>query len=312
MKICIVGLGSIGKRHIKNLTSILTERNVGFQIDALRSQRKPIEEGIRKFISIEYYEVQELPNDYDIIFLTNPTSQHYDAMKKLASKTKHMFIEKPVFDYCNYNLQEIDFQESGIYYVACPLRYTRVIQWLKEFIEKNKVYAARAICSTYLPEWRPTTDYRNNYSAKKEFGGGVSMDLIHEWDYMTYLFGEPDKVHNFSGTYSDLEIDSDDVSIYIGKFKDKLISLHLDYFGRFPKRDIELYTEKDVVVGDLINNQVKFLNAGRVIDLSENRDDYQILELKYFLNVIEGRCSNTNDIKTALKVLSIAKGAYNE
>ena len=52
-------------------------------------------------------------------------------------------------------------------------------------------------------------DYRTVYSAHKAMGGGVTIDLIHEWDYLVELFGVPDKLYNFKGTYSDLEIDSD-------------------------------------------------------------------------------------------------------
>ena len=73
--------------------------------------------------------------------------------------------------------------------------------------------SARVICSSYLPDWRPGVDYRTVYSAHKALGGGVTIDLIHEWDYLVDLFGVPQKLYNFKGTYSDLEIDSDDLSV---------------------------------------------------------------------------------------------------
>ena len=46
--------------------------------------------------------------------------------------------------------------------------------------------------SSYLPSWHPTEDYREMYSAKKELGGGVVMDSIHEIDLTHWLFGKPD------------------------------------------------------------------------------------------------------------------------
>lgn len=76
-------------------------------------------------------------------------------------------------------------------------------------------------------------DYRTVYSAHKDMGGGVTIDLIHEWDYLVELFGKPEKMYNFKGTYSHLEIDSDDLSVYIAQYPTLLCEVHLDYFGRF-------------------------------------------------------------------------------
>ena len=62
-------------------------------------------------------------------------------------------------------------------------------QYVKNNVDLSKVYSARAISSSYLPDWRPGQDYRTTYSAHKDMGGGVSIDLIHEWDYLSWLFG---------------------------------------------------------------------------------------------------------------------------
>ena len=107
----------------------------------------------------------------------------------MADKTKHMFIEKPIFDSKEYRLEALNFNKSGVYYVAGPLRFSSVIQKLRDIIPHEKIYCVRVICSSYLPDWRPNVDYRLVYSASKEKGGGVAIDLIHEWDYITYLFG---------------------------------------------------------------------------------------------------------------------------
>lgn len=310
MKICFFGLGSIGKRHIKNLTQLLSESGENFQIDAFRSSGSIVEEEIGRLLTTEYYHMDDLPDDYDIIFVTNPTGLHYQTIESCIDKTRHMFIEKPIFDSLKYRIEDLDLKEGSVYYVACPLRYTKTIRWLKDYIQDKKVYAARVICSSYLPDWRPATDYRKSYSARKELGGGVSIDLIHEWDYVAHLFGMPESVGCFKGTYSDLEITSDDVAVYLGQYKDKLVSMHLDYFGRAPRRNIELFLENDVLVCDLFNNKAEFLYSKKNISLSEGTDDYQRTELGHFLDIIDGKCENSNDISKALKVLSITKGEF--
>jgi predicted dehydrogenase len=306
MKICMVGLGSIGKRHLKNLYSVLSEKNIQFDIDALRGGPQNSISDVYEFLHKEFFSYNDLPDDYDIAFITNPTNLHYDTIQKMLHKARHLFIEKPVFDRTDYDINQLQLQNDGVYYVACPLRYSSVIKYLKDFISTNNVYSVRCLCSSYLPDWRPRTDYRQSYSAKAETGGGVRVDLIHEWDYLQYLFGMPLEIVEFHGKYSHLEITSDDAAIYVARYKDKLVSVYLDYYGRVSRREIELYFEEDVIIGDLINNEIRFLKSGEMIDLPQNRDDMQKAEIEYFFNIINEQFENTNDIHMAFKTLNLA------
>ena len=132
------------------------------------------------------------------------------------------------------------------------------------------------------------------------------MDLIHEWDYLVDLFGKPETVVGMSGKYSNLDVDSNDNAVYIAQYPDMQISLHLDYFGRVPRRELEVYTSRDVIVGDLINSKVKFLKENKEINFEQARDSYQKLELEHFLDMIEGKKQNTNTVKQAVEVIKIA------
>ena len=232
-KIAMVGLGSIGKRHLVNIDKVLKSRSIHYSIDLIRRAGSgALDKDLYNIISTVYTEYQDVPDDYDIIFITNPTHLHFDTIRKFVGKTKNMFIEKPVFDRVPLDVTDLDLGIGGIYYVACPLRYTEVIQYAKNNIDLHKVYSARAICSSYLPDWRPKVDYRSTYSAHSNQGGGASIDLIHEWDYLMYLFGKPNRALNFRGKFSNLEIDSDDLSVYIAEYDNMLAEVHLDYFGK--------------------------------------------------------------------------------
>lgn len=307
-KIGMIGLGSIGTRHLYNIISILKERNYSYTIDLIRSGRgKELDEETKQLINEIYYSYDDVPNDYDIIFITNPTHLHLETIKKYVPKTRNMFIEKPVIDRIDIAIDELDLLEDGIYYVACPLRYTDVIQYLKNNCNLDKVYCARVICSSYLPDWRPNLDYRKTYSAHKKQGGGVSIDLIHEWDYLYYLFGNPEQVFNIRGKYSHLEIDSDDLSLYIAKYKNMAAEVHLDYFGQKTIREIQLFTNEDTVVGDISNSEIRYLKSGKTISFKETRNDFQRKEIAYFFDILEGKEINNNDILTAFNTLKIAK-----
>ena len=304
----MVGLGSIGTRHLKNLFSVAEERGLSVEIDVLRSSERPLPHGVEELISSVFYSYDDLSNDYDIAFITNPTAFHFDSVTQMLSKTRHIFIEKPVFDRADYDIESLPWNEGGIYYVACPLRYHSVIKYLKEFVQKQQVYSVRCICSSYLPDWRTGVDYRESYSANVELGGGVRRDIIHEWDYLLHLFGMPSEVCCEYGKFSHLDITSEDSAVYVAKYSDKLVSLHLDYFGCHSRREIELFIADDVVVGDLVGNQVRFLKSGEVISLPQERDVMQQEELGCFLDMIEGKVENWNDITSAVRTLRIALG----
>lgn len=304
-KIAFCGLGSIGKRHLKNTISFLKKNKCEFQIDAIRSDlSKALESEIEDFISGQYSYHEEIPSDYDIIFITNPTSMHVECIEKYKYCTKSMFIEKPISNDCNYEPEGLP--EELVCYVACPLRYTKVLQYLKENWKLEDVYSVRAICSTYLPGWHPDEDYRKSYSAHKDMGGGVAIDLIHEWDYLVWLFGLPDQVKGMYRKMSDLEIDTEDVSIYIGCSKDKTYELHLDYFGREEIRMLEIYMKDETIKADLRNGWIYSAKTGRIV-LEEDRDEYQMKEIEHFFDIIDGKFQNDNDIRQAIRVLKIAK-----
>lgn len=305
-KIAFCGLGSIGKRHLRNTVRYLQEHHYEFQIDAIRRKTgAALPEDVARHISHTYSYEDEIPADYDVIFVTNPTSMHGECIERYCRHTKSMFIEKPVVD--DISRQFNDLPEGLVCYVACPLRYTGPLQYVKEQVDCSQAYSVRAICSTYLPNWHPGEDYRKSYSAQKKMGGGVAIDLIHEWDYLVWLFGKPDQVTGVCRKVSELELNSEDIAAYIGYTSDCVYELHLDYFGKEEKRILEIYLPAETVTVDLRGGSVHF-SDGRDISLQEERDEYQLREIAHFFDIIRGACENDNDIETAMNTLKIAKG----
>lgn len=303
MEFLIVGYGSMGQRHARNLRKICAKNGLSCSIDLLRTRSTDAPEGIRGV----YTSKDQFPGTYDAIFITNPTAAHYETLVDLIELSGAFFIEKPVFDRTDYDLDFLD-REEKVLYVAAPMHYKPAISWLKEHFDFSEAFSLRSISSSYLPDWRPGVDYRKTYSAHKDMGGGVAIDLIHEWDYLQYLIGFPERVHSIIAKRSDLEIDSDDVALYIADYGDKTAEIHLDYFGRVPLRKLEIFTKEDTVECDLLTDTISFLKAGEQIVLTEERDDTQTRELEAFLEMIQGKRESTNDIEHALNTLILAKG----
>ncbi|MGL4484451.1 MAG: Gfo/Idh/MocA family oxidoreductase [Anaerovoracaceae bacterium] len=308
MKICFVGFGSIAKQHLENIRAILEGKGKKATFDLLRSSKNSNEISPAVNINKIYYQTSELPNDYDIIFITNPTSEHYDTLKNLHEHGKSFFIEKPVFMFPKLKEDLYFLSKDKIYYVAAPLRYSKVIEFIKKNVEIEDVLAVRAICSSYLPNWRPNQDYRKIYSAKKELGGGVKKDLIHELDYLTYIMGWPNKLDVNFGKISNLEIDSEDIAIYSGKFGKAFLELHLDYFSKFTRREVEIITKDELIIGDLVNNTVEYKCSNEILEFEQSREMMQQAELRHFLEILDGKIDNDNDLLHANKVLMLSEG----
>ncbi len=306
MKICLIGLGSIARRHIANLRKLLGNQ---VSITVLRSGKgSAADEETARQIDRVCQEESQLEQRYDAIFITNPTSLHYETLLRAIKRSSFFFIEKPVFVTGREELAPF-LNQGNTYYVACPLRYCNVILYLKSHIDFSSVYSIRCTASSYLPHWRPGTDYRQSYSARRDMGGGVAIDLIHEWDYLYDLIGSPLEVKSLIKKKSTLELDSDDIAVYIADYPDKVAEIHLDYFGRKEIRRIELFGREDTITADLIRQEIFWEKEGKRIDLAQERNEYQKRELSHFLDIMSGTCRSDNDLEAACRVLRIAGGS---
>lgn len=307
MEVLFVGLGSIGTRHLRNLFQVAKEKGIEVQADALRSSMRPLAEDVEGLLRAQYVSYDQLGH-YDAAFITNPTHLHAHTLAELAGKVDCFFIEKPIFEGTGYDLEQLGLGPNQKAYVAAPMRWCGTFLALKERMPDLKPYSARVICSSYLPEWRPGVDYRTVYSAHKEMGGGVTIDLIHEWDYLVDLFGAPLEMYNFKGTYSHLEIDSDDLSVYIARYPSLLAEVHLDYFGRTYRRAIELFCKEGTATADFGAGTLTLEN-GEVIHCEEPVNQRYLREMDYFLDYAgKGKGESINSPAMAQKVLGLTLG----
>ena len=312
-RIAFVGLGSIATRHLKNVHTYLASVGDSCMVDLYRSSLgRPLADELKPLVSNCYLYAEEMPADrmYDVVFVTNPTSMHYQTVARFAAHSKSFFIEKPVFDSTTVDESIFDSIRDIPSYVACPLHYNAVLQYMKRHVNPDEVICARAMSSSYLPDWRPGQDYRMTYSANKDLGGGVSIDLIHEWDYLTWLFGMPTECKQIINKVSNLEIDSDDLAIYIGKNDKTTFELHLDYFGRQPQRTLDLFTAYDAIHCDVIAGTVNDLKSGKVVKLESERNAFQMAEIEHFFEIINNKTINDSTPEHAYQVLKIAKGEF--
>jgi len=303
LKVLIIGLGSIAQKHIESITKI--DPTVIFY--ALRSNSNSIK--IQDVLDI--YKLEDIPSDIDFFLITNPTSLHAETILSIIKFEKPLFIEKPIFNTLSKKEEILKkIVEKNIKtYVGCNLRFHPALNFVKNFLYTNnvKINEVNIYCGSYLPDWRPSQDYRESYSSNKQLGGGVHLDLIHELDYAIWLFGKPIKRNSIKRKVSNLMIDTIDYSNYNLTYPDFNISITLNYYRNKPKRQLEIILENEIILCDLLTSTITNINN----DIIFNNEDFSfsktyLYQMEYFINSLKSKNVYMNDIQESFEILKIA------
>lgn len=324
MKFLIIGYGSIGRRHFRNLLS-MGEQDILFY----RTHQSTLDDNELADFIVETDLKAALDHKPDAVIIANPSAYHLDAAIPAAREGCHILLEKPI----SHSMQRVeDFsqlvQKNGIkVLVGFQFRFHPNLLKIKEILEDNKigrVLSYRSHWGEYLPAWHPWENYRHSYAARKELGGGVLLTLCHNYDYLRWLFGEAQIHSTLLGYNSDLGIEVEDTA-EIGLISDDDIigSLHLNFTQMPVKNILDIVGTKGSIHWDYYRNQVDlytFNNEGEVKTISYfvpddfDRNDLFIQEMEHFIDVINGqaepRCSLDDGIKALeLSVQAKVKGA---
>ena len=316
MEALTVGLGSIGTRHFNNLYLL----GMG-GLSALRIRNHPppvdIPEDV-KFYSDYDKALQDSP---DVVVIANPTSMHVPYAQKALEAGCHVYLEKPV----SHNLDGVDRllklqkNKNCVVQVGCKLRCHPQLVKIKEWINSGNlgtVHSVVADVGEYLPDWHPWEDYRTSYAARKDQGGGVILTMIHEIDYLYWLFGPLSVEHAIGGKRTSLEIDVEDTTLITLKSADSIpIHLRMDYWRRPPTRTLNIVAEKGEIFWDYHKKALQVFSEGELIERDRLSEDWDRNELfldmmKDFLTAVNGNravCSPLNDGIEVLKLAVRAK-----
>lgn len=298
MKVLFIGLGSIAKKHINALRNIIE-----CEIYALRSGENPeIHAGV-----VNVLEIKEIIFEVDFVVLTNPTYLHAEYIGLLSNYGKPLFIEKPPLHTLDEikNLSDLIEKSGMITYIGCNLRFHPSIVFLKESIKDKRINEVNVYAGSYLPDWRPGKDFKSIYSAQKEMGGGVHLDLFHEIDYASWIFGMPLSSRTYTSSKSSLNINSVDYSNSLWNYHGFNLNIILNYYRKQSKRVIEIVFEDEIWTADLLKNEI-ISNFGNVILSGE----FSILEtyhtqMQYFINCILKNAKPMNDFTESIEKLKL-------
>lgn len=311
-RILIVGYGSIAERHLKII------RNLYPKADIKILRHKPHtcapEQSNGCFFDIESA-VKFMPQ---ISVITGPSSLHIEIAKNLAPTGTHFFIEKPISNSFKeaqfFNEQVISNQQRV--FVAYNLRFFESLKLIKKMLQQKslgKIYSFHCEVGQYLPEWRPNKDYRETVSAINKLGGGVLLELSHELDYLSWLFGDLISGFSFVNKLSDLDIDVEDSVHLLLEFLSTeshssiIGSVKLDFIRKDKARNLEIIGSITSLKWDALLGHVQVFDPAKkewnlVGEFEDEMNTSYLKEWEYFINIISNETNETNT-KDALNVL---------
>lgn len=249
LKALVISYGSIGRRHAEVLGAMDDLK----KIVILSSQSSLPFETITSMDNI-------LNFNPDYIVIASPTSRHYEQLKFLENnfKDKKILVEKPLFE----KHHELGILKNKVF-VGYNIRFNPVVQKIKKTIADRSLWNLHVFCGSYLPDWRPSQNYRETSSAKKDSGGGVLLDLSHELDYLQWMTGPIQIDHAVSEKVSDLDIETDDLLLLYGMSGSGAhVHISLNYFIRKPIRLVLIDGEGISIRGDLIADTLAMVVDG--------------------------------------------------
>jgi predicted dehydrogenase len=251
-KFLIAGLGSIGRRHLRNLIA-LGEKNIVL----LRTHKATLPDDELAGYPVETDILAALQKHKpDALVVANPTALHLDVAIPAAEAGCHILLEKPVSHSLDGldSLQKAAEKSGSRILVGFQFRYHPTLNKARELIQSGalgQVLTVHAHWGEYLPNWHPWEDYRQSYAARANLGGGVIGTLTHPLDYLRYLLGEVDALWSFNGHISTLDLDVEDIAEIGLQFASGAIgSVHVNYVQRPPVHRLEIVGTKGTLHWD--------------------------------------------------------------
>jgi len=318
-RVLIVGLGSIGKRHLRLARELLP----GADIRVLRHQAcdDVPEYADGCFSSLE----QALAFGPKLAVIANPATCHILAALPLAGAGVHLLVEKPISNISTDALELVNLSlaQHAVLAIGYNLRFLPSLRHFRERICEGligNVWSVRAEIGQYLPAWRPDTDYRHGVSARRALGGGALLELSHEIDYLRWTFGEIDWVSATLSRQSNLEIDVEDTAHLILGFVPAsgtsalIANVNLDFLRHDASRLCTAIGEKGSLRWNGLTGEVQFYPAGALawqslFNAPHQRDDSYRAQWQHVLACIRDGSRPLVSGEDGVQVLRIVEAA---
>ena len=314
--LAIVGLGSIGRRHLR----LISEIRPDIKIIVVRSGHGSACDEEKMAVKVTDSIGDAIKEGIQAAIISSPATLHLKQSLELAKNGIHLLIEKPISHTSDRvkELLKIVNENRITIMVGYVLRYDlgaiKFKNWLDNKI-KGKILHARIECGSYLPDWRPDQDYRKTVSALSELGGGVLLELSHEIDYLYWFFGKPKDVQAQIRNSGTLDINVEDqVDLLVTSEQGYCISVQIDFNRRHVERKCKVLTTEGELIWDAVNKNVTWKGVNKEqfkYEYNNERNSIYRKQLEVFFDCIENDNDPIVTVKDGINVISLIDAVRN-
>jgi predicted dehydrogenase len=332
MKYLIAGLGSIGRRHMRNLIALGEKDIVLFRTGKATMPEDELE-GFPVETDLQEVLMKHKP---DAVIVGNPTFMHLDVAIPAAEAGCAILLEKPISNSTDRLDQlEAAVKKSGSkVLVGFQFRFHPGLMRAKQLIsngEIGRVISAHVHFGEYLPAWHPWEDYRKGYAARADMGGGVVLTQCHSLDYLPWLVGKVESAWGLTAKLSDLEVDVEDTAEIGLRFESGALgNLHLDFNQQPPAHRFEIIGTKGSLKWDLSDGATRIYRASpeslatstgmgikaggewETYPLPDNweRNVMFLEQMKHFVAVVRGEAEPSCTLDAGVRVIKLISAVH--
>lgn len=256
--ILVIGLGSMGKRRIRNLQAIGFTNIFGYD---LRSDRKKETKDLYNITIVEDVNAFILKHKTDAFVISVPPDAHHTFIKIAMDNSIHFFVEASVVDDGMEECVRVLKNKNIIAAPSSTLYFHPAIKKISELVKKDALGTISNFiyhCGQYLPDWHTYEDVSEYYVSKKETGGAREI-VPFELTWITKLLGFPKQVAGiYKKTIQIKGADNiDDTYNALLSYDRFIVNIVIDVVSRHATRRLLINGDKKQLVWNWDENCIK-------------------------------------------------------
>jgi predicted dehydrogenase len=317
LKFLVVGLGSMGKRRIRNLFTLGFHDVIGFDTRSDRRKESELKYHVKTFSSINIA-LEESP---DALIISTPPDLHLKYAKIAIKNNIHFFTEVNLSSNETSQILKSLSNSKIVGIPSCTMLFHPVVIQLQKLLQKQiigKVLFVDHHFGHYLPDWHPWEDYRKFYVSKKNTGGAREI-IPFELVWMKFLFPKIKSVSSNVRKISNLDVKIDDIYQIIFEMKNNVLcNLTVDVITQPSIKETKIIGEKGTLICDYGLGQIKIgknekwktqkIKMGKIAPGYKGNTGQESLyedEIKYFIKCIKKKEKYFYSFKDELEILKI-------